>query len=108
MNLNVWDSMPGSIQKTLDKVSAEVMEKGIITSNDYLFGAREKALTELGMEEIWLTPDEEARWMEKLQTIDNNWVAKIDSKGLSGKKILDTVKDIAEKNAKKYPGPKLR
>jgi len=104
MNLDKWNSLSPDIQKiiteTTEKFYAEnlpglwdkINERGLKWAKD-----------QKPREVITLSKEENARWIEAIQPVQNDYVEFLNSRGLPGEEILKTVKEIAEKYNKQYP-----
>lgn len=98
MNLDVWDSFPKEIQekiieatdKLFDEVGAGLMDK------DNEEGLR-WSVEEQGMEVIYLSDEEQDRWIKLLLPLQDEWVEEMDAKGYPGRELLDKVLDLTEK-----------
>jgi len=103
MNLDKWNSLPPDIQKAIEEVNEKYFEEVAMGLWDKQNEAALKwAVEEMGMEVITLPGEEAARWKELVRPIQEEFVAKMDEKGLPGQEILDTVKELADKYNKEY------
>lgn len=97
INLDTWNSLPPDLQSTIEEVTEKFYEDTAIGLWDSICESGLKfAVEETGMEIIYLSDEETARWMEKIQPIHNDFIADMDGKGLPGKEALDVVKRLAD------------
>ena len=101
MNKKSYASLPADLKKVLDKDSGEWLaeEFGRRWEKDDMRG--EAKARKLKHTIIRVSAAEEARWKEAAQPVYDDWVKRIDAKGLPGRKILqDAERIIAEFQAK--------
>ena len=103
MNIDQWNSLSSDIQQAIEEVNKEYLEKVAMGLWDKQNEeALNYAVEEEGMEVITL-PDEEAeQWIELVEPIQQDFVARMNEKGLEGETILSTVKQLAEKYNQEY------
>lgn len=95
MNLEKWNSLPPDIQEAITKVAEEYREIAIGVWDEY----QSKAIEELklvGMEIIYLSPEESARWVEKAKPFRDQYIADLEAKGLPGQEVLDYIMERTE------------
>lgn len=98
MNLDKWNALSPEVQQAIEKVNEEYFEKVAAGLWDKQNEAALKwAVEETGMEVINLPDAEARRWIERVEPIQNEFVAQMDAKGLNGREILNTVKELADK-----------
>jgi TRAP-type C4-dicarboxylate transport system substrate-binding protein len=103
MNLKKWNSLPKDIQRAFDEVNDTWPEKAGRIWDSHQQEAVDWGRKNHGLTLIDLSPEEHARWMKRLDPIQENWVANMEGKGLPAKETLETVKALIEKYASKYP-----
>jgi TRAP-type C4-dicarboxylate transport system substrate-binding protein len=101
MNKETWESFPADIQKAIEGVNAECIEKAAglwdEMSKEGLDLARKKGI------EIYTVSDAEiAKIVTALEPIQKNWVKEQESKGVAGQKALDILKKLAAKYNDQY------
>jgi len=106
MNLDKWNALSPDIQKIFDEVSAEWVEYTGEVWNEMEMEGYQFA-KELGHTFITLPPEESARWVEAVMPLQDDYVKRMEAKGLPGKEALDYCKEQAEKYGKIYPPLKL-
>ncbi len=97
MNLESWESLSPELQSTMEEVSERVHEEvalGLWDSQNE--SALKWAVEETGQEIITLDEPESERWIGKVMPIQEEFIAKMDEKGLPGEEIMETVKSLAE------------
>jgi len=98
MNQDVWSKISEKDKQAIleinkkffDEVACGLWDKQNETAFAY-------AVNEKGMEVIELTPDEAAIWTEKVKSVQNDFVTKMDNLGFDGREILDKVKGLSDK-----------
>ena len=101
MNLDKWNSLDAQTRKTIETVSEKYF-------NDVACGLWDKqnetawkwAVEQEGMKEITLSDEEATKWIKLIEPIQGEFVAAMNKQGFEGQKILDSVKELAEKYAK--------
>lgn len=103
MNMDVWNSLSPEVQQTIEDINekffAEVAMGLWDKQNEE---ALKYAVDETGMEVITLSDEEQNRWIELVEPIQDEFVASLDEKGLNGRETLDLVKALAEQYDKEY------
>lgn len=97
MNLEKWNSLSPEVQQAIEEVSAEYFEKAAMCLWDNQNeAALEWAVEEHGLEVITLPEEEAQKWIELVEPIQDEFVAKMKEQGLPGEEILNTVKELAD------------
>jgi len=103
MNLDRWNSLSPDIQQAIEEVNKEYFEKVAMGLWDKQNEeALKYAVEEEGMEVITLPEEEAKQWIELVEPIQQDFIARMNEKGLEGEKILSTVKQLAEKYNQEY------
>ncbi len=103
MNLDQWNSLSPDVQKAIEEVNEKYFQEVAMGLWDKQNESALKwAVEEMGMEVITLAEEEKERWIERVKPIQDQFVAKMNEKGLNGQEILDTVKSLAEKYNQEY------
>lgn len=99
MNKKVWDSLPKDIQDAINKVNNEVFEIALELweGKDGLSKAGLDFAVEKGSQIITLSPEESARWMEKLKPLRDDYAKVLDNKGYDGKAVMDKIVKLTDK-----------
>jgi TRAP-type C4-dicarboxylate transport system substrate-binding protein len=92
MNKDKWNSLPPDIQKIIDTMSAEYIEKYAAMWDD-IEKSGKAYLVKRGNKINTLTKEEEAKWVEKAQPIFDDYVKKMKEKGLPGDEALKFARD---------------
>ena len=107
INKKKWESLPPDIQKIFTEVSQEWVEK---TAD--VWNAIDIESAEYGkkMGHQFIVPDEKeaARWERVLQPMFDEYVKRMESKGLPGKAALEYRRQLMEKYSKMYPPLKFK
>ena len=101
MNLDKWNSLPPDIQEIFTQLSIEAMEYSTKMFWDYeevgvQFGYDE------GMKAMLLNPGEDARWLEAIKVVEENWINAGDDSFDRAAMMADFKASIAKYNAE-YP-----
>lgn len=83
MNKDKWNSLPPDIQKIIDGMSPEYIEKYAAMWDD-IEKSGKAYLVKRGNKIISLPKEEEAKWVEKAQPIFDDYVKRMKEKGLPG------------------------
>ncbi len=89
MNKNAWNNLPKDIQKVVTDVTNEFMPD---MQCDAVVAERENAKTlslDMGHEIIELPTEERARWVATGKPAWDEWVERMEAKGLPGRAVLD-------------------
>lgn len=89
MNQAKWDALPPDIQKILTELSGDWAVDFTAKGWDKFDSEAEEANKKSGIEYIDLTPEEKAKWREKLAPVKNDYAADLDKKGLPGTEVLN-------------------
>lgn len=95
MNKNVWNGLPKDVQKIITEISRDLP----VANSKAVLDAQEKLLKELaesGHELIELSPEELAKWKQAAVPVREEWVKKMDAKGLPGREVLEAAERILE------------
>jgi TRAP-type transport system periplasmic protein len=87
MNKDKWNSLPPDIQKIIDNLSPEYIEK-YATMWDDIEKSGKAYLVKRGNKIISLSKEEEAKWVAKAQPIFDDYVKRMKEKGLPGDEAL--------------------
>jgi len=98
MNSDVWGNISKQDQEAIleinqkffDEVACGLWDKQNEEAYSY-------AVDEKGMEVFELTAEETAVWTDLVKPVQEDFVSRMDSEGLSGQTILDTVQELSEK-----------
>jgi len=97
MNQKKWDSLPSDIKQAFDEVN-----KWAIDFFDQSFHDLEKkaiAYSEKkGVETIYLSPEEYAKWDQQMKPVQEEFVKKLESKGFPGRKAFERYLELLSKN----------
>ena len=99
VNLDVWKSLPAQVQKVMQQVSDEFVDKyaqGLLDSRKRVIPPAEKK----GMKFLNLTPQQKAKWLQAAKPFMQAWVKAMDGKGLPGAQTQETFLKLADKYSK--------
>ena len=97
MNQNTWDSLPEDVQQIFDEVNAKyVTEYGKLRTS-YTEEGQQYAADNYGHQIVTLSEEEEARWIEALSSVQEQWVSDMDRYQIDGKGLLEQVNEIDER-----------
>lgn len=103
MNLEKWNSLPPDVQEAILKVNEEYFETVAAGLWDWQNEqAYDYAVREKGMQVIELSPEETQRWIERVEGIQDEYVAQTAQQGLPGAEALQLVKALADKYNQQY------
>jgi len=103
MNIDKWNSLPLDIQKAIENVNEEYLEKVAMGLWDKQNEAALKWAVETKDMKVIALPREEAdKWIALVNPIQDEYVAGMKDKGINGQEILDKVKQLADKYNKEY------
>ncbi len=87
MNKAKWNSLPPDIQRTIDAIDSEWIEKQGRMWDDIDKEGKDFALKR-GIKIVKLSPEEDARWAAKAQPMIDDYVKKMKAKGLPGEAVV--------------------
>ena len=95
MSNTAWNGLPADLRLVLMEQSdrrywTNVYRETTRLWNDYLIPLEE----EEGMELIYLSPEEHARWVEATTFLADDWAAELDSQGLAGSDAVQRARAI--------------
>lgn len=103
MNNDQWNSLPPDVQKSIEEVNEKYFEEVAMGLWDKQNEAALKwAVDETGLEIIELPEEEAQQWISLVKPVQDDFVTKMNEKGLDGQQILDTVKQLADKYNQEY------
>ncbi|MDO9536371.1 MAG: TRAP transporter substrate-binding protein [Bacillota bacterium] len=104
MNLDKWNSLPPDIQNIIEKVTEDYYEEVVAGFYDWLAELVFEWLAQEGieLEIIYLSKEEEERWVNDIKPLLDNHIKYLNDKGLPGQEIYNTTLKIIEKNTEIY------
>ncbi len=98
MNLDKWNSLPGDIQQAIEKVNEQYFEEEMAGAFDEFNEEGMKWAIENNKLELITLPDTETgKWVEKVKPLQDDYVTRVNQRGLAGQEILDLAKELAGK-----------
>lgn len=102
MNLDTWESFPAEVQSIFEEVNEKyVYEYGVLRTVETEAG-QEFAVEEFGHEIIVLDAEEEEKWLEAIEPVQNNYVESLNEMGYDGEAILEKILQLDEKYSDQY------
>jgi TRAP-type C4-dicarboxylate transport system substrate-binding protein len=90
MSKDTWNSLSPDLQYTLECLNTEARYYQL--AQDIMVIPTEEDLQRLGIELIYLTPEEKARWQSSTDGIVEGWIVDMEAKGLPSREVVDVVK----------------
>jgi TRAP-type transport system periplasmic protein len=87
MNKDKWNSLPPDIQKTIEKINEEWIEKNGKSADDIDKSGKDFALKK-GVQFISLSKEEDERWVKAVRPLLDDYVNSMKVKGLPGEEAL--------------------
>ena len=98
MNLDVWNSLPESVQAIIEEVNDEIFEGPATEAYDMQNDrGLQLAIDECGIEVISLPEDEVERWISKVTPIQDEYASRMETQGLPGREVLDLIEELVDK-----------
>ncbi|NLX90944.1 MAG: TRAP transporter substrate-binding protein [Firmicutes bacterium] len=105
MNLDVWNSIPPHLQEAITEATEKFFdEKAIGLWDMQNESGLEFAVNECNCEIIELTDEEQAKWIDLVKPVQEDFIKEMASKGLDGAGALQLVKELADKYNGLYQG----
>jgi TRAP-type transport system periplasmic protein len=96
MSNKAWDALPTDLQLTLTEVTQAYYWKNVYDqSDDYLNGLL-GPVAEKGVELLYLSDDERAKWESATQPLIDQWITKVDGMGKAGTEAVRRATVISE------------
>ena len=97
MNKDKWNSLPPDIQKIIENVNKEYIEKAGKAWDEIDTGGKDFT-TKLGNQIISLTKEEEVKWAKAVQPLFDEYLKEKTGKGLPAEEALKFCQDYLKKN----------
>lgn len=98
MNKGKWNSLPDDIRVAIMEVNERCFNEVAASLWDR---QNEKAIKwvveEMGIEIIELTSEEKAKWLNRVRSVQEEYIRAVNDMGIDGRKVLNTVKQLADK-----------
>ncbi len=102
MNKNTWNSLPADIQEVFEDLNQEfVYEYGRLRA-EHTRGGLEYGVNEHGIEVFELTPEEEAKWLQRIEPVVDDWIQRREARGLPGRAAVEIIRDLDQKYSQEY------
>jgi TRAP-type C4-dicarboxylate transport system substrate-binding protein len=105
MNKETFAALPAELQKKVNEATQKFYDEKIpglfdeINQKGWEYHKQQKPSVEI----YKLAPEEEAKWLEKIEPIIQGYEKSLVDRGLEGHKIMKTVRDMVKKYNDEYP-----
>jgi TRAP-type C4-dicarboxylate transport system substrate-binding protein len=99
MNRGVWDSLPADVKGVFEELAVYGQE-GIAKSWDHEDKITLEWFPSAGIELISLSPEEKARWIERLMPVHQAWIKDMEAKGYPAKALCDAMAEAIKNYTK--------
>lgn len=99
MNKQKYEALPPDIQKVFEEVGAEWVDVHGKVWDDADVAGR-KFVEQLGRKIHKLPPDEEKKWVAAVQPIIDDYIKKMEKKGLPGEKAVNLIRELLARYSK--------
>jgi TRAP-type transport system periplasmic protein len=104
MNLKKWNSLPGDVQIAIEAINEGFnIRAGQIWDSQMKANGIDYAVNEYGLQIVRLSEADNEKAMALMQPLLDDYIARMDEKGLPGQEIVEFVKERAAKYSKMYP-----
>jgi len=104
MNLKKWNGLPDDVKSAFDKLDEDYSVRAAkVWDSHQVSGGIEYGVKEHGMEIVRWSEKDMKMAMDLMKPLHDDYIARMNAKGLPGKEILDFAKERAAINSKKYP-----
>ena len=97
MRKETWESFSPDIQKTIEDLNPWT-EELMFKVNQGAFQKISQLSKKVGVEMIELSPAERERWTQAAKSVELEWVAEMDAKGLPGTALYNDIKKMIGEN----------
>jgi TRAP-type C4-dicarboxylate transport system substrate-binding protein len=97
MNQAKYDSLPADLKAIIDKNSGPELSQTIGRYWDEATAVGQKSARDRGNTFIQVSAQETDRWIAASASLQDDWVADMDKRGLPGKQMLQDAKDLTKK-----------
>ena len=102
MNQDTWNDFPAEVQQIFEEVNEDyVYEYGVLRTEETLAG-QEFGVEEHGLEIIELDPEEEERFLEAIEPVQENYIEELNEMGYDGETIFEQVLELDDKYSEQY------
>ncbi len=103
MNLDKWNSLPKDIQEIVDNVSEGwSLKSGQIWDDEQKRNGIDYGISQ-GMKMVRLPDSDYEKGLKLMQPIIDDYIARMDKKGIDAKEIVEFVKEKSAEYSQKYP-----
>ncbi len=95
VNEDVWKGLPEDVRQLITEVSNEIGDTMAAKFKEQSDVAYTK-LDELGVKLIELSPEVQAQFNDRLQSVETEWVSQMEGRNLPGRAILDAYRSYLQ------------
>lgn len=104
MNLDTWNSLPADIQEIITEVTNEFYYENVpMVWDEDNIAATQHWEQEKDVEYIHLSDEEAAKWISKIEYMQDEYVEELNSRGLDGTGTMEAIKAAVEKYNNQLP-----
>ena len=96
MSWDAWNRLPADLQRILEEVTWDYYWTNINHETDRYLNSYLKPVKDAGVELIYLSDQERARWEQATQSLIDEWITKMDGKGLAGSEAVRRARVLKE------------
>lgn len=96
MSKAAWERLPLDLQMILTDVTDSYYYKNLYNQSDEYLNDLLGPVQEKGVEMIYLTDEERAKWMDATAPMIDQWITKVDGQGYAGSEAVRRARVIAE------------
>jgi len=102
MNPQTWEQLPDEVQQIFIEVNQEYTYKYGVLRTEFTKEGQEYAMENYGHEVIELSSEEEEKFLEAIEPVQDNWAEETEAEGLPGRDILEKVQEYDQKYSEEY------
>ncbi len=96
MSWEAWDRLPADLQLILEQVTEQYYWNNVFRESDRYLNSYLLPVEEAGVELIYLSEAERARWVAATVSLVDEWIAKMDAQGLAGSEAVRRARLLQE------------
>lgn len=101
INLDTWKKLPLEIQKIYEETWHEFFPQQVIKYTDKEVSILLKTFQDAGGKLVELTPEQYGQWKKAASFLKDEYVKKVNSLGVDGRKIIEDFEKLYQKHARK-------
>src|SRR5262249_32590314 len=95
MSERVWKALPTDVKDQMEKAAASTQEHLCKWQDDEEKKVQAKLSSEEGHQVVVLSPQEAARWQERVNTVTTDWGKEMDQGGKNGTALLKAFREAS-------------